>query len=80
MVDDAQFAKMNARIALLERQVEFLLRQAPIQYVDRPAAIPYPEVAELKRKGNLLEAIKVYRSLTNASLVEAKNYVENMIV
>ena len=80
MVDDVQFAKLNARVALLERQVEFLLAQSKLQYVDRPAPIPYPDVAELKRNGNLIEAIRVYRSHTGSSLLEAKTFVENMDV
>lgn len=78
MVDDAQFAKLSARVELLERQVAFLLNQASVTYVDRPAASIYPDVADLKRKGSLIEAIKLYRSYTNASLVEAKNFVENL--
>jgi ribosomal protein L7/L12 len=80
MVEDAQFAKLNARVTQLERQVEFLLKQLSVKYIDQPVAVPYPEVAELKRKGQLLEAIKVYRSYTNASLLEAKNFVESLEV
>ena len=80
MVDDAQFSKLNARVALLERQVEFLLAHSNLHYVDQPVAIPYPDVAELKRKGDLIGAIKAYRSYTNASLAEAKTFVENMAV
>jgi ribosomal protein L7/L12 len=80
MVDDFQYAKLLERVALLERQVEFLLVQARVPYVDRPAQIAYPDVAELKRKGNLIEAIKLYRSYTDTSLQAAKEYVENMVV
>ena len=80
MVDDFQYAKLLERVALLERQVEFLLGQARVTYVDRPAQIAYPDVAELKRKGNLIEAIKLYRSYTNATLRDAKDYVDNMAV
>ena len=78
MVDDAQFARLNARVELLERQVTFLLNQASLTYVDRPAVSVYPDVAELKHQGKLIDAIKLYRSYTNASLVDAKNFVENL--
>ena len=78
MVDDAQFARLNARVELLERQVAFLLNQANVAYTDRPVASSYPDVAELKHQGKLIEAIKLYRSYTNASLADAKNIVENM--
>ncbi len=78
MVDDAQFARLNARVELLERQVAFLLNQASLTYVDRPAASLYPDVAELKHQGKLIDAIKLYRSYTNASLMDAKNFVEDL--
>ena len=78
MVDDAQFARLNARVELLERQVTFLLNQASLTYVDRPASSVYPDVAELKHQGKLIDAIKLYRSYTNASLMDAKNFVEDL--
>jgi ribosomal protein L7/L12 len=78
MVDDVEFAKVNARVALLERQVNFLMQQLKMQYVDPPASQLFPEVAALRRKGDLIGAIQLYRRQTNASLAEAKTYVENI--
>jgi hypothetical protein len=80
MVDDFEFAKLRERVSLLERQVVFLLGQSNVSYVDRPATLPYPDVAEFKRKGNLIEAIKLYRNYTGATLMQAKIFVENMEV
>jgi ribosomal protein L7/L12 len=65
------------RIALLERQVKFLLGQSHVPFVDY-GETSFPEVAELKGKGNLLEAIKVYRAKTGASLADAKAFVESL--
>jgi ribosomal protein L7/L12 len=78
MVDEGDLAKVNARVALLERQVNFLMQQLKMQYVDPPASQLYPEVALLKRQGKLIEAIQLYRKQTNASLGDAKSFVENM--
>ena len=78
MVDDIEFGKLRERVALLERQVKFLLGQSYIPYVDMPAALPYPDVADLKRRGRLIEAIKLYREHTGVGLAEAKTFVENM--
>ena len=78
MVDEGDLAKVNARLALLERQVNFLMQQLKMQYVDPPASQLYPEVATLKRQGKLLEAIQLYRKQTNASLADAKSFVENI--
>jgi len=80
MVDNFEFEKVKARVALLERQVEFLLAQLKLQYVDRQPVLAYPDVAELKRQGKLIEAITLYRSKTDASLMEAKMFVESMII
>ncbi len=79
MVDDMMFAKLQARVALLERQVEFLLAQLRMEYRDMPPAMgAYTDVAELKRRGNIIEAIKLYRSKTNAGLAEAKAFVDSI--
>ena len=77
-----QIVKLNDRIAKLERQVQFLLGQSSVPYVDMPPAagsMPYADVAALKRQGKLLDAIKLYRSYTGATLEAAKNFVENML-
>ena len=75
-----QVSQLNSRIALLERQVEFLLKHSNVTYVDQPPQIAYPDVVEFKRKGNIIEAIKAYRSHTNAGLAEAKAFVDMLEV
>ena len=80
MVDEIAFSKLIARVELLERQVSFLLEHSNSTYVDKITPNAYPDVAELKKRGNLIEAIKLYRSYTGASLADAKTYVENMLV
>ena len=77
-MDNDDFAKVSARVAMLERQVNFLMEQLKMQYVDPPAAQLFPEVAALRRKGDLIGAIQLYRRQTNVSLAEAKTYVENI--
>jgi ribosomal protein L7/L12 len=78
MVDEGDLAKVTARVALLERQVNFLMQQLKMQYVDPPTSQLYPEVAALRRQGKLIEAIQLYRKQTNASLADAKLYVESI--
>ena len=75
-----QVIQLSSRVALLEREVEFLLNHEPTPYVDMPPQEAYPDVVELKRKGKIMEAIAAYRSHTNASLVQAKQYVDNLEV
>jgi NADH:ubiquinone oxidoreductase subunit D len=45
----------------LERTVEFLLAQLHLDYVDKPEAAASPDIMELLRRGNKIEAIKIVR-------------------
>jgi len=81
MPDEMEFAQLSARVATLERAVEFLLAQTGGTYQDhRPSASSFPEVAELKRQGKIIDAIKAYRLKTNTGLAEAKLFVDNLKV
>jgi len=62
----------RARLARVERKLDMLLKQAGIDL----AAKADKEVGDLLRAGNKIDAIRVYRELTGASLAEAKAHVE----
>lgn len=72
--------KLSSRVALLEREVEFLLDHSSVKYVDSPPLVAFPEVVELKRQGKIIEAIQAYRARTNAGLAEAKAFVDTLEV
>jgi ribosomal protein L7/L12 len=76
-MDEQDVAILRTRVSLLERQVKFLLGQSNIPFVDY-GETNFPEVAKLKSQGKMIDAIKLYRSLTGAGLVEAKTFVEGM--
>jgi ribosomal protein L7/L12 len=78
VVEEAEIARLNARVQVLERQVDALMKHLNYQYVDKPAAQLYPDVAELKRQGKIIDAIKLYRSYTNSGLADAKTFVDNI--
>ncbi len=69
--------KLNTRVAKLERQIEFLLGQSSIPYTDEVER-DYRAIIQLKQQGNLIGAIKLYREQTNASLADAKTFVESL--
>jgi ribosomal protein L7/L12 len=75
---DIEFAQLSERVATLERAVEFLLAQVGSGVKPAPSSFGFADVAELKRQGNIIEAIKLYRSKTNAGLAEAKAFVDNL--
>ncbi len=76
--DNIEFAKLKARVALLERQIQFLLDHLELEYIDSQPLSIYSDVVELKRQGKLIEAIQLYRSKTEATLTEAKLFVDGL--
>ncbi len=78
MPDDMEFAQLNARVATLERAVAFLLAQTGSNYHDSPPIMEHGDIAELKRRGKLIDAIKLYRTKTGVGLAEAKQFVDNL--
>jgi ribosomal protein L7/L12 len=68
--------RIDRRAARLERKVDLLLAQLGVQDVDSA----HDQVAALVRRGKNIQAIKLYRDITGADLVEAKNAVERMEV
>ena len=77
-VSDADFEKLKARVDALERQIEFLLARSQMQPAGGSSSLLYAEVIDLKRQGKVIEAIKLYRSMTNTGLAEAKSFVDNL--
>jgi ribosomal protein L7/L12 len=76
-MDEQQIAMLQTRVSLLERQVKFLLEHQQVEYVDH-AETQFPDVAELKRQGKVIDAIKLYRFKTNVGLAEAKMFVDGL--
>ena len=69
---------LRQRIVRLEGQVEYLYKRLGINIDVEPASADESEVIDALQKGNLIEAIKVYRQLYNVGLAEAKTAVENL--
>ncbi|WP_274561896.1 ribosomal protein L7/L12 [Streptomyces spiramyceticus] len=73
-ITDGRIKRTTRNVARLERKIDLILGQLGIQEAD-------PEldrVNTLLRDGKKIPAIKLYREITGADLVEAKNAVERM--
>ena len=66
---------LRARVAELEDRLEYLYKSLNIEYVSNPSAVD-PRIVDYLKKGNKIEAIKIYREIHNVGLAEAKNSVE----
>lgn len=74
---------LRDRISHLEGQVAFLYRHLGMTFVPEAAPGDHPKIIEALKRGNLLEAIKVYREVNSTSTVvvsldEARRAVEEM--
>ncbi len=73
-VDLEEYAALRVRVTELEMQVAFLMHHLGVTYTppDRDFG---QKLRELAKQGKLLEAIKLYREQTGASLEEARRYL-----
>lgn len=83
MYTDQDIALLRDRIVHLEGQVAFLYRYLGVTFVPEAASGDHPRVIEAIKRGNMLEAIKVYREVHSNTTVtigldEAKRAVEEI--
>ncbi|HMU27619.1 MAG TPA: hypothetical protein PKA56_08380 [Solirubrobacterales bacterium] len=69
------FQRINDRIRAIEEHLVVLSEKAGVAYSLPGEGLP-KEVIELARAGKTLEAIKLYRELTNADFETAKAAVQ----
>ena len=74
---EQELISLRARVAELEDRLDFLFKRLEIEYSDNPTTTD-ARIIEFLKKGQKIEAIKVYRELTNTSLAEAKQAVERI--
>ena len=77
MVTEAEMQLLRSRINELEDRLQFLYRRLNIEYAD-PNSDPVisPQIQDALRRGNKIEAIKIYRELTGVGLAEAKQAID----
>lgn len=77
MSGDYEVMELRARVLELEGKIEFLYKHFNIEYVKEMSEADQ-KVADVLRKGNILEAIKVYREIYHVDPASAKQAVEEM--
>ena len=73
MPTETEFLALKSRVNELEDRLQFLYRRLGIDYTD-PKSDPAlsSQFQEALRRGDKIEAIKIYRESTGARLAEAK--------
>ena len=79
MITEADFQLLKSRVNELEDRLNFLYEKLNINDAD-PDSDPVrsPQIQEALRRGNKIEAIKIYRELTGVGLAEAKQAIDNL--
>lgn len=79
MPTEAEFLALKSRVNELEDKLKLLYQRLHIDYAD-PNADPAlaPPVLEALRRGNKIEAIKLYRQLAGVGLAEAKHAIDEI--
>jgi hypothetical protein len=77
MTVETDLIALKARIGELEDRLKYLYKFLRIEYSEDPNAAN-AKVIELIRKGNKIEAIKIYREIHNVGLAEAKWAVDGI--
>jgi ribosomal protein L7/L12 len=76
--ESGRIIELSMRVAELERKVEFLLGHLHLEYRDQGYDPTMAEITELLRRGNKIEAIKIYRERHNVGLAEAKAAIDRI--
>jgi ribosomal protein L7/L12 len=73
--------QLSYRVSKLEQALASMGGEfdPPSGFSEDPPGSEYPDVMEALQRGNLIEAIKLYRQYTGVGLAEAKEIVEGLI-
>jgi hypothetical protein len=84
MVTDQEFRDLQRHVMQLEGKIAFLYNHLGVAFVPEVGQGDDPRIIEQIKKGNIMEAIKIYREIhddtaAGVSFPEAKRAVEEMI-
>ena len=77
-LEQEEIALLKGRVNRLEARLEFLYQHLGVTFVEDVHAGDNPQVIAALKASNMLEAIKLYRMATNASLEQAKFAIQEM--
>lgn len=69
---------LRSRVSRLEAEMEYLYKHFGLTFSENANPSNDPRVLEALKNNNLIEAIKIYRELTNLGLAESKAAVEEI--
>ena len=77
MVTESEILLLRSRITQLEERVDFLYKHLGIVSTE-DQRMADKRIIDTLRKGNKIEAVKIYREIYNVGLAEAKQAVDDL--
>jgi hypothetical protein len=77
-LEQQEISQLKGRLSRLEARLEFLYKHLDVTFVEDTQLDDDPKVIAALRVNNMTEAIKLFRSATNANAEAAKAAVEEM--
>ena len=77
-LEQQEISLLRGRVSRLEARLEFIYKHLGVTFVEDTRLTDDPKVIAALKANNLLEAIKLYRMATNASLEQAKLAIEEI--
>jgi len=77
MTAESEILALRARVAELESRVDFLYKHLGILHVTE-TGMADARVVDMLKRGNKIEAIKIYREIYDCGLAEAKQAVDGI--
>ena len=78
MVTNQDIQHLNKRLRVLESKVEYLYKHLGVIYIPEPGPADDPRIIELVKQGKKLEAIKLYREITNENMADAQQELDDL--
>jgi ribosomal protein L7/L12 len=78
MQAEIEIQKLNRRISQLEGQVAFLYKHLGMEFVPESAPTDDARIVDALKKGNKIDAIRLYREINNVGAQDAINAVNEM--
>ena len=77
-LEQQEISVLKGRVSRLEARLEFLYKHLGVTFIEDSRPTDDPKIIAALKANNILEAIRLYRMATNASLEAAKAGIEEM--
>lgn len=75
-IEQQEIEILRSRVSRLEAEMDFLYKRLGVTFSENANQGDDPRILDALKRNSMIEAIKIYREITNLGLAEAKAAVE----